>query len=192
MNNDIEGIERELIAEPSELNLRMHYVENVKAYIHDPNSGDKEEVTNQAKWTTSNSDIVVVGNKAVKGQVASRAIEGTTKIIVSYNSQQIEITVNVFRPELEVECISRIMNNNKAEFRDIANVGETIQWVSNYPKLGAPYYIYEWSGTDGLEGSFAVAEIIYNKPGVKTAKIFTTDLVGTTAESECSITIIQP
>jgi len=175
-----------LIVEPAELDLRMHYMENVKAYLYDSKSGEKEDVTNQAEWTTSDASVAFVGNKAVKGQVVAKDKEGETEVVVNYGNEMVVISVKVVRPKLEVECAARTEDR-----KFIAKIGEKIEWVSSYTEPGSPNYTYEWSGTDGLEGVGAIAEIIYTTPGIKKAKIFTEDTVGSTAEGECEIEIIE-
>lgn len=184
---DLTSENEELIAEPAELDLKMHYVENIKLYIYDTDSGEKEDITDQAEWAINDASIAFIGNESVKGQVIAKDKEGETEVIVSYNNKTVKIPVKVVRPKLEVECFPRTEDR-----KFIAKVGEKIVWVSIYLEPGSPNYTYEWSGTDGLEGKGAISEeIIYTTPGLKRATIFTVDTAGSTAEGECEIEIVE-
>lgn len=183
--------EKKLIAEPAELTLEMNDSVQIRVYLYDLESGEKEDVTDQAEWTTSNPDIAVVGNKSVKGQVIASEKGGEVVITVTYNNQIANILVKIIRPELEVECAARIMRDGGPSFEDTARVGETIHWVSVYNKWGAPNYIYKWTGTDNLNDNGAIAIKVYGTLGLKEAKFFTEDTAGTTAEAVCSIIIIE-
>jgi len=187
-----------LIVEPTELNLNVHYTENIKLFLYDSNNEKKLDVTDKADWKSSNKNIVTVGNNSVKGQ--ARGIgEGETQITTVYNNQTVIIPVKIESSKLVVECYPLIFDkdgsqtepsqNKTAESE--ANIGDRIRWQITYIKIGVPNYFYEWTGTDGLESNEAIVDIVYDTLGVKQAKIFTEDTVGLTAEAECQVQIVK-
>jgi len=188
----VESVEStELIIEPIELNLEMNNSAQVRAYLLDLDSGEKEDVTNQTEWTINNPEIATIGNKSVKGQIIANEKGGEVVITATYNNQIANALVKITRPELEVECAARIMRDDGPVFEDTAKVGEIIHWVGGYNKWGAPNYIYKWTGTDNLDDNAATAIKTYDTPGLKEVNFFTEDTAGTIAEAICSITIIK-
>jgi len=171
--------------------MKMNYSDQLEVFLLDSGSGEKENVTSQAEWLTSDSSIVTVGNKSVKGQVIARGErEGEAVITAKFGRKTATAPIQTVRAEMEVECTPRIMKEDgSTEFSDTAQVGEMIHWVALYKKAGAPNYNYKWTGTDELDDNRATAEKIYETPGLKEVHFWTEDTAGTTAETTCSITI---
>ncbi len=184
-------VDVQFIVEPTELNLAMNNSAQLKAYLHDVGSGEKEDVTNEADWSTSDYDVVAVGNKAVKGQVIATKKGGDVLITVVYDGQTIIVPIGIFRPEMEVICEPGFVGDNIVGEDGVARVGDVIRWIGVYKKMGAPNYFYKWTGTDGLESDWAVVLKTYNTPGLKEVHFWTKDTAGTIAEADCSIMVTE-
>jgi len=180
-----------LIVEPTELNLEMNNSSQIRAYLLNLDSGEKEDVTNQAEWTTSNPDIVTVGNKSVKGYIITKNQKATAEIIAKYNDYELKIPVNVTRAKLSVECYPMLAEKWTTEGIKTAKVGDIIDWIGFYTEIGSPHYDYKWTGTDGLDGNSAIETKIYDTPGLKEVHFWTKDTAGTIAETDCSILIVK-
>jgi len=179
-----------LVIEPMELTIDMNNSAQMKAYLQGADENDRQDITDQVEWYSSDLGIFTIGNTSVKGQVTSRDKEGEAFITLMYGDQTEIIPVTIRRPQLEVECTARILKENyEVEYTETAKVGDTIQWVAMYNEIGAPKYSYKWTGTDGLDSDWAIAEKVYETPGLKEVNFFTEDTAGTTAETNCSITI---
>lgn len=181
-----------LIVEPENINLEMGFSTQVSAFYL-TSSGEKINVTDQADWSTYNLSYLYVGNKSNKGQIQSRKKEGNTIVTVAFKNEKINIPVKIFRAELKVGCLPRVIDKEgKREIRDYAKVGETVEWVSVYEKIGAPPYNYFWTGTDNfIAKDMPISNKKYDTEGIKEVNFSTVDSVGTLADANCFIKIIK-
>jgi hypothetical protein len=142
----------------------------------------EKDITKEAIWFAHSPDIVFVSNEVgMKGEVLARN-PGEGQITASYNDAIISAVITVADALLGVTCEASKLS---------ARVGETVAFVALFNPIGVPDYRYIWSGTDGISGTAPILFQKYTKPGAKLVLLTATDQAGSTADTTCSVEIVQ-
>jgi len=175
-----ESEEKSLILSSVDLEMNIGNVENVRV------GRDGVDITEEAEWYSDDSEIVSVSNSSSdKGQLVAHK-EGETEIHVLYGQEHETLLVIVHAVPMSISCKPFIAGKS-------IKVGEGINWIVLYndDAYGVPNYNYEWTGDDGLKSEASLPFITYQTPGIKKAHVKITDMVGTVAEADCSVEIIE-
>lgn len=149
-------------------------IQNVQLFYGD------EDITQEAFWYSDNPTIASVANtEGIKGQISPTG-DGETYITAVYQEKGATTSVKVNTPNVDVSC--------KGE-PEIGKVGEFVLFTGYYKEEGVPPYTYEWKTVGEIFGDEGRAEKIFETPGEKTVSFSTTDMVGNSAEAECSVVI---
>lgn len=166
-----------LVVSPAELTLSQGgYLSPLSATYNG------EDVTQQAYWYSDDPAVAVVASlEPNRGQVSALGV-GKTLIHAAINGVDATARVTVVQPGLRVECMPT---------QSTATVGEKVLFIAEYKDPGVPFYMYEWTGDDGLSDTLAYVRHTYTTPGVKKVHFKTTDMAGAVAEDDCEVTITE-
>lgn len=172
------------------INTEVNLVGSCSVNISNPNIGDS--VTWKAtasggdgsfsyKWT--GTDGLSSSNQNVSKSYATKGTKNASVVITSgTQSLTRNCTVSVEKPqnnELQITC-----SPDNEDF----DIDERVTWQA-FVSGGDGDYDYDWSGTDGLDGTSRTESIRYDDDGRKTATVRVTDGEGRSDSATCRIDI---
>lgn len=181
-NNDPASLEKsatlDLRIEPENLVIKNGELSNVKAFLGD------EDVTEKVFWASLDDKIVFVSDtEGIQGQISALSV-GDSAVSALYEEKNIrkEIPVKVEPIPLSVFC---------EPSSSIVKVGEKVRWILYYREKGVAPYNYKWEGDDDFIGSEGMEITSYQSPGIKRARVWTSDVAGAEATAECKTLLVE-